>query len=309
MPRIFDVRETSFLGATVPNELDLRRWDLAVFGNDGLDQRSATACQFCKTHASSHFNLDYSIDDKVLLVGNTKTKFGALRARIQGCKNLLVEATSLNCPEILNLLRCVREEKVPRVSFLYLEPIEYRRAVSGRLSDYRAFDLSHNSRFQSIHGFMTDLSSLEPGNAVFFLGFEKARLAQAFEQEESLQRWKSHAVVGVPAFEPAWEIDTLSNNIDQLAARNLQIHFCAAASVDASYSLLVRLRTDDKQEDPVLAAPLGTKPHTIGAALFLVEHHEYDQAVLLFDHPQRRIGRSKDIRKWHLYDVAVNFPS
>lgn len=32
-------------------------------------------------------------------------------------------------------------------------------------------------------------------------------------------------------------------------------------------------------------APLGTKPHAIGASLFLIEYDSMDQAVLLYDQP------------------------
>jgi len=305
MTNLFDVREASFDGAAVPGELKGREWDLAVIGDGGIDQRSEAACAYGKEHASTCFQLGYSVEDRMLLLDGTKAKYGALRSRLHGCKRLLIEATSLNCPEIINLLRSVREERVEQVSFLYLEPSEYRRTIQGRLSDYRDFDLSNNSRFQSIHGFMTDMSNLPPGQAVFFLGFEKARLAQAFEQEEALQLWQSHAVIGIPAFEPAWEIDTISNNINQLATRDYVFQYCAASSVDAAYLLLVRLLNEDKGGNSVLVAPLGTKPHTIAASLFVAEHNSYDRAVLLYDHPQRRSGRSYNIRKWHLYDVDV----
>lgn len=308
MNKLFDIQEVSFDGDAVPATFKMRQWDLAVVGDSEIDDRSKAACCFCTEHATSCFKLAYSVTDKVCLIDGSKALHGALRVRIRGKKRLLIEATSLNCPEILILLRAVIEERVEHVTFLYLEPIEYRRAIKGRLADYRAFDLSNNSRFQSIHGFMTDLSDLPPGQAVFFLGFEKARLAQAFEQEEALQGWKSHAVIGVPAFEPAWEIDTMSNNINQLASREFVFQFCSAASVDAAYSLLVRLLESDKGGNSVLVAPLGTKPHTIGAALFAAEHNAYDRAVVLFDHPQKRSGRSYKIRKWHLYDVAVRHP-
>lgn len=309
MPNMFDVREVAIDGADVPAAFRQRHWDLAIIGDGDIDQRSKAACGFCTEHADACFHLGYCVSEKTSVLDGVKVKHGALRARLRGCKRLLVEATSLNCPEIVNVLRAVGEEKVEEVTFLYLEPVEYRRAIKGRLSDYRDFELSNNSRFQAIHGFMTNLSESPAGQAVFFLGFEKARLAQAFEQEEALQRWQCHAVIGVPAFEPAWEIDTMSNNINQLVSRDYVFQFCAAASADAAYSLLIKLLEDDKEGNPLLVAPLGTKPHTIGAALFAAEHNTFDRAVLLYDHPQRRTGRSYDIRKWHLYDVAVRHSS
>lgn len=305
MANMYRIHSMSYDGEAIPEVLSSRTWDLAVFGNKAIDVRSGVACAFSSSHSNSSLQIDYDVAIKQIVIDQTRVQYGALRTKLRGTKSLLVEATTLNCPEILYLLHAAKDEGIKKVSFLYLEPLEYRRTLKGLLSDRRDFDLSENCRFESVHGFMANLYEIPQGQAVFFLGFEKSRLGQALEQEEALQQWTKHAVFGVPAFEPSWEIDSIANNVQHLVSSHYEVQYAPASGVDAAYGLLNRLLHDDKTGSPIVVAPLGTKPHTIGASLFLVEHNAFDRAVLLYDHPQRRQDRSADIRRWHLYDVHV----
>lgn len=305
MANLYRIHSASYDGEAIPEALSGRAWDLAVIGNEAIDARSRAACVFSSSHSSSSFRMSYDVASKQIMIDQSGVQHGAIRAKLRGTNSLLVEATTLNCPEILHLLRAAKDEGIEKVSFLYLEPLEYCRTLKGQLSDRRDFDLSENCRFQSLHGFMANLHEIPQGQAVFFLGFEKARLGQALEQEEVLRQWVKHAVFGVPAFEPSWEIDSIANNVQHLASSHYQVQYAPASGVDAAYRLLNQLLHDDKTGSPIVVAPLGTKPHTIGASLFLVEHNAFDRAVLLYDHPQQRQERSADIRRWHLYDVYV----
>ncbi|HET7832541.1 MAG TPA: hypothetical protein VFK88_06210 [Gallionella sp.] len=306
MSPLFHIQSHSFDGVSVPSSLAARRWDMAAIGttnNEHLDARSKAACAFAVEHAQEVFRMDFI--NNTAVIDDAKVTHGAICVKLRGCNSLLIEATTLNCPELLYLIRAARKEGVQTISFLYLEPEEYRRTLKGRLSDYRDFDLSGNRRFRSVQGFGSNLTDIAPGHAVFFLGYEKARLGQALEQEETLRDWSKHAVFGVPAFEPSWEIDSIANNIQYFSASSFEARYAGAASVEAAYGLLNQLMSDNKAGIPIVVAPLGTKPHTIGAALFLVEHPECDDAILLYDHPQKNFDRSYNIRRWHLYDVVT----
>lgn len=304
---MFNILESSFIGAELPAAIAEKKWDLAIIHDSCLDERSQAACNYAKEAATNHFSLSYATIEKKLKIDNEEVKSTQLQNRMHNCQSLLIEATSLHCPEILHILRGAIKNKINKISFLYLEPMSYRRSIEGSLTACRNFDLSMNSRFQSIHGFMTNIADLEPGQAIFFLGFEKARLGQAFEQEEPLQQWDSQAIIGVPAFESAWENDTISNNIGYLASKKFDIHYCSASSVEAAYNLLSDLAHADKVQKSILVAPLGTKPHTIAASLFATEHSEHDRATLIYDHPVHQSHRTNSIRCWHLYDVSVNY--
>lgn len=286
-----------------PPSIGNRKWDMATVSSDeSLDDRSKAAIAFTKGHAKAHFEMRFLVGSNVTYVNKLQASFGKLRAQFSGVNSLLIEATSLSYPELLYTLAAATQEKVKAISLLYVEPLGYRRNIDNHLCDHRNFNLSENRRFRSIPMFMTNLSEIATGQAVFFLGYEGARLGQAMQQEEVLQPWRKHIVFGVPAFESGWEIDAIANNIDYLSG-NDQIQYVAASSVSAAYRLLNELRANDKEQNPVLVAPLGTKPHAIGAALFLIEHDAMDQAVLLYDHPERSADRTEDVRRWHLYDV------
>jgi hypothetical protein len=296
-----DTHDDAAAPATAPDA-----WQMAIIGEDGdLDERSKAACAYVRACATTTYKLRFDISEhkNEIRLNGTVLRVPALKARFSGVKSLLVEASSLSFPEILYVMLAAIEAHIPALRFVYVEPKEYRREVKGRLCDQRNFELSDNRRFQSIPGFQTNLSEIEKGQAVFFLGFEGSRLGQALEQQEVLRGWAKHAVFGVPAFSPGWEIDAMANNVQYLGKSD-QVKYAAAASADAAYRLLSTLLEQDKGEHPILVAPLGTKPHAIGAALFLIENESMDRALLLYDHPTRSSGRSKEVRRWHFYDVT-----
>jgi hypothetical protein len=300
---LFQIESTLFDNPAMPEELAQRKWDIAMIGDPHVDARSRAACEFARNQTAKHVVIQYA--QQQITLDGLAVQYPAIKSKLRGATSLLIEATTMTCPEILYSVRAAMEEGISAISFLYLEPQEYRRRIHGRLTDHRDFDLSENRRFRSVRGFMANLNEIPNGQAVFFLGFEKARLGQALEQEEALGRWHKHAVFGVPAYEPSWEIDSIANNVQHLASSHYQVQYAAASSVSAAYELLNRLMRDDKTEQHIVVAPLGTKPHTIAASLFLIEHSDFNKTILLYDHPASVIGRSSDVRRWHMYDVGV----
>jgi hypothetical protein len=283
--------------------LDGKPFDLAVVGSSlAVDTRSTVAASFASKYSQTVFKMLFNPIGSEIFLNDDKSSFPRFRGIFSGVNSILIEATSLSYSEILYALSAATEARVRRIRLLYIEPVEYRRGILDRLCDHRDFVLSKNRRYLGIHRFMTNLSETPPGQAVFFLGYEGARLGQALEQEEVLQHWKKHLVFGVPAFESGWEIDSIANNVAHLTTGD-QVQYAAASSVLAAYRLLCEMRKNDKEDKSILVAPLGTKPHAIGSALFLVEHHANDQAILLYDHPERTEGRSSNVRRWHFYDV------
>lgn len=307
MNTLFTISTQSYQGQEPPDALNNRVWDIAIIGNinnEQIDTRSSTACSFASSHAQTTFRIEYIGATNQLLIDGEKGNAGMLRTKLKGAKSLLIEATTLSCPEILKILNAANQEEIHNISFLYLEPKEYRRKIEGRLTDMRDFDLNENRKFVGVRGFMANIEEMEPkGKVVFFLGYEKSRLGQAFAQLEKIQEWPKACIFGIPAFQPSWEIDSIANNVHHLCDYNFEILYAAASSVEAPYLLLNKLAATDKAQDPILIAPLGTKPHTIAACLFLIEHNE-DRAFLLYDHPLSITGRSSSINRWHLYEVS-----
>jgi hypothetical protein len=278
-------------------------WDLAIVGeNTAVDQRSKAAVAYASANANSTLTLRFDVSVNQLLINGEHGRVSRLNALLTGKNRILIEATTLSFPEIVYVVHAASKAKVQEMRLVYVEPNDYRRKIKGSLCNHRDFVLSDNRRFQSIPMYQSNLQELDLGRAVFFVGYEGARLGQALEQIEILQSWKKNVVFGVPAFEAGWEIDAMANNVQHIGDQD-QVMYAAAASAEAAYRLLSDLRMRDKEGLPILIAPLGTKPHSIGAALFLIEHESMDQAVLLYDHPTKSSGRSNEIRRWHFFDV------
>lgn len=186
---------------------------------------------------------------------------------------------------------------------MYAEPHRYRAAQAQWL---RSFSLTDARRFESVPGFATDLSRRTAigMKLVAFLGYEDDRLQQVLGQYEEMATWVKTFVFGVPGYATGWELDALANNIATLnAMRSASVAYCAASSVSGALDLL--RREHGAGVGCTVVAPLGTKPHAIATALFLVEKCEYQQSTLIWDHPQRSQDRSEAVRRWHLFRVWI----
>ena len=220
MNTLFTISTHSYQGEARPDALNNRFWDIAIISNSNreqIDNRSLTACSFASSHARTTFRIEYIGEMNQLLIDGKEGNNGMLCTKLRGAESLLIEATALSCPEILKILHAANKEEVRNISILYLEPKEYRRKIEGRLTDMRDFDLNENRKFVGVKGFMVNIEEIEPkGKVVFFLGYEKSRLGQAFAQLEKIQEWSKVCIFGIPAFQPSWEIDSIANNVHHL---------------------------------------------------------------------------------------------
>lgn len=305
----FQINTITHDGAVPPKSRSCERWSITVVGETtDIDERSKAAKDYCEMEALVLQRFRFDAAGNSMHLNGEQASSGKLRTTFRGLESVLIEATSLSFPEILYVTDAALREGVTKIRYLYLEPMNYRREITDSLCNYRDFNLSDNRRFRAIPQFMANLSDILRGRAVFFLGYEGERLGQALEQEEVLRKWNLHAVFGVPAYGVGWENDAMANNIQYLGVGD-QVQYAAASSVNAAYNLLSTLRKQEKEDYPILVAPLGTKPHAIGAVLFLIEHNAMDQAVLLYDHPARSQGRSESIKRWHFYDIMDLHPT
>ena len=113
---------------------------------------------------------------------------------------------------------------------------------------------------------------------------------------------KRHYVVfGVPAFQVGWEMNAFANNIETIKIiPEYEILFCGADNPRAVYEILEEL-LEGKKTNSFYVAPLGTKPHAIGVAIFCSKNPDVG---ILYDHPMRQEGRSSNLGACHLYSVS-----
>jgi hypothetical protein len=188
---------------------------------------------------------------------------------------------------------------------------QHQNVVSHRLD--KEFSLTSNCKFSAVQGFAHEYDPGHPSSHVFMLGFEPARFLSAIEQ----RNWDdSHAtrlsfVFGVPAFRPGWEANSIRAHLqvmEDLGLSESHMRYCQANSVRESYLTLWDLyRTLGEDQGCFFVSPLGTKPHAIGAALFLLETRGSDTPTsLYYDHPSRVPKRSEEIGAWHQVTVHLS---
>jgi hypothetical protein len=304
------VRIRTFSTANEQATLPPLVWDTAYHGHP-LDVRGDAAIEFVNAVAGTTMSCEYDIKEaRVLLLNGTKARTRDIAARFVPEKTVLLEATTLGLVELLILLRAAERQCLNSVDLLYVEPKEYKRDVSLDAPWTREFTLSSSRRFEGVPGFMCDLSLIaeRDGRLVTFLGYEGARLVQACEQLGELTNWRKYAIFGIPGYAPGWEINALANNIAPLHIHDFEsVRYCGAAAVSSAYELLEDIFNESGAEDhPTIIAPLGTKPHGIATALFLIQHSRYQTSSLIYDHPERSRDRSREVRRWHLYRVTFD---
>lgn len=281
------------------------RWDLALCG-EPIDHRGHEAVRLAHGQSGRVASARYDLEGSCrVLVDGAKCSSRELKRLLGSARQVMLESTTLGLVETLLLTRAAFEAQVPSIDYLYVEPASYRRETAVEAPWTRDFSLSRSTRFEAVNGFMTLLTDVPARSArvVAFLGYEGARLSQACDQLSELSRWQGYAVFGVPGYAPGWEMNAIANNIETLTeSRFDSVRYCGASSVSGALALLEAIRAEGRDDDVQLViAPLGTKPHGIATALFLVEHARFQRAALIYDHPARSQHRSEAVRRWHLY--------
>ncbi len=177
------------------------------------------------------------------------------------------------------------------VHAVYVEPFAY--VPSGASADSLVFDLSERILgISSLPGFARLTEPLESDNVYFVpvLGFEGARLAYALNQIE-IPYERILPIVGSPGFRPDYPFHTYLGNRgpfeDSPIWQNVRF-----ATANCPFSLMYTLQ-DIASEYPnarLKVAPLGTRPHALGAVMFAIRDPE--RIELVYDHPLPKANRS-----------------
>jgi hypothetical protein len=187
------------------------------------------------------------------------------------------------------LLRAALIERVA-LSAIYVEPEDYRPNPSAGESDI--FDLSSRiNGISPIPGFASLSEPLEDGVCfVPLLGFEGARFSYLLEQVQP-PGGKTVPIVGVPGFRVEYPFHTYQGNRTALLETR-SWHNIRFAKANCPFTLVSVLQdiAAEYGSDHLKIAPIGTKPHALGAVLFVLSTDR--QAELVYDHPIRKPERT-----------------
>lgn len=294
--------------SATPDLLTHKRWAVGIVG-PSVDDRGGATTDFVRAHADEILTLRYDVSQVGLTLGDASAPadgFNDVFARVRS--PVILDATTLGFVEVLLCCRAVKELELSLLTFLYAEPGGYQGSRLSRVLHRRDFELSEVvEQFSGVPGNVILLREDTPVRAVFLLGYEGQRLAQALEQTE-IRSENCSVVFGVPAFQPGWEMDSYANNVRVIRERQLprSVLFAAAQNPAAAYAAIDRVYTSLRPLERLVVVPIGTKPHGVGAALFACDHPDVG---VLYDHPKRRQKRTEKLGTWHLYSVSFPGPA
>jgi len=285
-------------------DLDYSEYDIGFYGPE-LDDRGKVAIDFVKEISKEVKKLKYDAENMVLFIDEDFYNIDDLEEKLHFLKDkkILIESTTLTFTEVLLLLKQLKKLS-SSLSILYIEPKSYRkkRAIDDNLVFRRQYDLSDVTiGYRPIPGFSSFLSLDMQQRILFLAGYESERVDRAIE-ENSIITSSCSLLFGVPAFQAGWEMNSFTNNVRIMKERGLSdgVHFASANNPGAVYDELKRIYRSLDTSEEFYIVPIGTKPCGIGAALFMVD---YEDVNVLYDHPSKTKTRSKEINKWHMYDV------
>lgn len=207
-------------------------------------------------------------------------------------KNILIDISSLDNVLIMFITKQLLSKVTPHLLFAaYIRPERYS-TQSGNVG----FSLSDKVHaIEAVPGFAK--REKEKQILCTFLGFEGIRLKGVLETIHSID--KLIPIVAFPSGAPEWYNVTMLNSMDMLQSveKNLEVYKCLSESIFDAVELL---KENISQEETVVLAPLGTRPHSMACAIFACQHQAtrilYDFVV---ENEHRAIGIS-DITIYHL---------
>ena len=184
---------------------------------------------------------------------------------------------------------------------VYVEPGDYR--FSNSPTEGAIFDLSNDIRgISPLPGFTTLRGKSEDFLFVPLLGFEGARLSYVLEQVQPLGD-RVLPIVGVPGFRPEYPFHTyLGNRLPFLSTKSWRnTHFARANCPFSLFYALLDIVENARYSD-IRVAPIGTKPHSLGAILFSLSGvHPIE---IIYDHPIRKQDRTKGSSRVSVYHAS-----
>ncbi|MBL8802964.1 MAG: hypothetical protein JNN27_13255 [Planctomycetes bacterium] len=195
--------------------------------------------------------------------------------------------------------------KLETVRAVYVEPEVYRKHPSP--TSRTEFDLSDGLRgVAPLPGFARLIGPEDGGQAVLvaLLGFEGRRASLIAASLDPLP--PVYALIGVPGFQVDYaQIAHASNEDFLLEARaHENIRYAAASCPFELFDALDAIWRDARRPY-MFVAPIGTKPHSLGAICYALKNPEHTE--LLYDHPRRKPGRTHGIGPSHIYTLKPSY--
>lgn len=271
-----------------------------------IDER----CRYCLDYLGEKtkiYSVDYDSNTFVLGIDGSQIQINDLQAFIRkegwADETIIIDATSVNVVELLLLIDAFEKTGIHKFEVLYAEPKNYF-SQGTRSRNRRDFNLS--VKYDGYKGvpFFSKITR-DSDAKVFCCGYEAARIQNAIESLP-IGTTDTYLLFGMPPFYVGWDMNAYYNHINFLVTENLHnIYYCGATN---PMSVMMRLQDIYKALKPdqnMFIAPVGTKPMSLAVCLFLVKMSSSGKCAILFDHPEKRAARSKEVGEVNLYKIHL----
>lgn len=188
-------------------------------------------------------------------------------------KNILLDMSSLDNVLIMFMTKQLLTKVTPNSLFAsYIRPEKYK-SESGNVG----YELCEKiGAVDAVPSFTK--REAENQTLCAFLGFEGVRLKGVLEAVHGFD--KLIPIVAFPSGAPQWYNVTMWNSMDVLQSegKNLSVHKCYSESVFEAVNLLDNIIA---QDETVVLAPLGTRPHSMACAIFACHHDRQEYCMTL----------------------------
>ena len=221
------------------------------------------------------------------------------------CSRVYLDITGLSHHVWAPLLQSALST-VSRVMVVYVEPKDY--AFSPTPTEGAIFDLSERVEgIRPLPGF-TVLRDVDDARSCFvpLLGFEGTRFAFLLEHTQPAAD-RIVPIIGVPGFRPEFPFHAYWGNKSVLYGTpgRRRIRYAIANDPFSLYYTLEDIG-GEYSDCSLKIAPIGTKPHSLGAILFAIARP--DAVEIVYDHPVRKVNRTRGRAAALVYDVSAFRP-
>lgn len=275
---------------------------LYLYAEDTESRSVYCAPKLQATNKQTEFvKVDLQNEDMLLIVGEGRTislnNMKSVKEFLasHGKSNVYIEVTGMSCRVVAPLL-LVGFDLGLTMFVVYTEPSSYKIDQFKKVGINK--DLSEDVEgVNPLPGLAKVIPHKTEPLFVTLLGFEGGRLTFLLSDQNPSSN-KIRPIFGVPGYRVNYPyVSYLGNRRSILKTRCWQYaEYAEANSIVDAYLTLVKILEENKTRSPeMVVAPIGTKPHAIGAILFAIKYR--DKVELLYDNPRRSVHRTNGTGK------------
>lgn len=283
---------------------------LYLYAHDPEDRSVYCATNLTANNADSTFvEIGINDQDQMINVATGETiSLSSTRAVLDfyasfSPTTIYIEVTGMSCRLAAPLMKYAIDNGMD-VRVVYSEPHGYL------LDEFKKEGVDHDlsESFDGVNplpGFAIVLPHRTEPIFVSMLGFEGGRLKYLITTQQPTFD-KIRPVVGVPGYQIEYPFEAYWGNRNSLRTTKAWEHmeYAEANSIVDSYLILKKISFDNRNPNMVIA-PIGTKPHAIGAILYAIKNPM--KVELLYDNPKRSLNRTDGIGRILVCNVTKLF--